>query len=241
MTTEEKAARGGPTSIQPAPGPLDELTPIANYMAREINANAHGPAVRQIRALHAARTTQCVEQINQKLTPLGRLLTPVGERCARYESNNRAEALRLWALKVMNDAEWDHKPKIRAWFKSATTGTGVYHAFGGHKYYYDIWSNIHYGYVGRAAGFSESMLLDGAGLEQLVTDVVRDQRTYASPNVTGWRRFDNASDRASIAIGVELYRANARGVTGADLMREVLANPHLSKEPLTARVASGRK
>ena len=46
------------------------------------------------------------------------------------------------------------------------------HKLGGFNYYHDIWSNIHYGYVGTAAGFTESELLDGAGLKQIVTDLL---------------------------------------------------------------------
>ena len=35
------------------------------------------------------------------------------------------------------------------------------------EHYSDIGSNIHYDYVGTAAGFDEGVLLDGAGLEQI--------------------------------------------------------------------------
>ena len=33
---------------------------------------------------------------------------------------------------------------------------------------YDVWSNIHYGYVGSLAGFSNDVLLDCAGIAQAV-------------------------------------------------------------------------
>jgi hypothetical protein len=33
-----------------------------------------------------------------------------------------------------------------------------------YEYYYDIWSNIHYGYVGRAIGFDSMTLQYGANL-----------------------------------------------------------------------------
>ena len=65
---------------------------------------------------------------------------------------------------------WDHKPQLQrmfqlddphqcAWRPSAAFDRRCDFHFpiegdGEHEYYYDIWSNIHYGYVGRAAGFS---------------------------------------------------------------------------------------
>ncbi|UMP97053.1 polymorphic toxin type 44 domain-containing protein [Klebsiella pneumoniae] len=39
-----------------------------------------------------------------------------------------------------------------------------------HDYFYDVWSNIHYGYVGRSVGFSEAILLKrGPTWEQNMT------------------------------------------------------------------------
>ncbi|WP_241150813.1 polymorphic toxin type 44 domain-containing protein, partial [Pseudomonas viridiflava] len=62
---------------------------------------------------------------------------------------------------------WDHKPIIRR-----TIG-GIWHKQGKYDYFYDIWSNVHYGYVGMAGGLSESVLLDGAGAEQIILDAGR--------------------------------------------------------------------
>ncbi len=55
----------------------------------------------------------------------------------------------------------------------------VWHKQGEVDYFYDIWSNIHYGYVGRAGGLSESVLLDGAGLEQIASDSIRKVQKWA--------------------------------------------------------------
>ncbi|MDH1262060.1 polymorphic toxin type 44 domain-containing protein [Pseudomonas sp. GD03944] len=50
---------------------------------------------------------------------------------------------------------------------------GAWQNCGQMDYVYDIWSNIHYGYVRRAGFFSESVLPDGAGLEQIASDSIR--------------------------------------------------------------------
>ena len=46
--------------------------------------------------------------------------------------------------------DWDHQPKLRKLF------VGLHHKQGAYEYFYDIWSNIHYGYVGIIGGLSES-------------------------------------------------------------------------------------
>lgn len=99
------------------------------------------------------------------------------------------------------------------------------------QYYYDIWSNIHYGYVGAAAGFSESVLLDGAGLEQIGSDLLRQRWPKGSSGVTGLRRFDDFSDRAAIAMGLRLYPIFPGSVSASVLLTRVLATPGLSARP----------
>ncbi|WP_410260671.1 polymorphic toxin type 44 domain-containing protein [Klebsiella pneumoniae] len=68
----------------------------------------------------------------------------------------------IWYQTVKTGSIWDHKPKIRDFFircSSTTTSRkgksskSYYHKFKQHDYFYDVWSNIHYGYVGRSVGF----------------------------------------------------------------------------------------
>ena len=61
---------------------------------------------------------------------------------------------------VRQQGPWDPKPEIARLFKYSQE-------IGGEWYYYDIWGNIMFGYLGAASGFSESALLDGAGIEQI--------------------------------------------------------------------------
>ncbi|MBD1895739.1 PA14 domain-containing protein [Coleofasciculus sp. FACHB-129] len=76
-------------------------------------------------------------------------------------------AYSIWADQVRAGGKWDHKKEIKArsdkkeWTIDGTTG----------RYYqFESWSNSHYGYVGRIAGFSEFELLQGAGLAQTLTN-----------------------------------------------------------------------
>ncbi len=80
--------------------------------------------------------------------------------------------------------EWDHKPKISpVW--------GAWNRLGDseRKYYYDIWSNIHFGYIGHASGLRLDALLRGANIAQWCTDF--------SP--------DPERDKAYIRLGYDMY------------------------------------
>jgi hypothetical protein len=143
------------------------------------------------------------------------------------EWTQKLEAMAIWTKQVGQDMEWDHKPKLRAMYDDV-----VRHKQGRYEYYYDIWSNIHYGYVGIAGGLSESVLLDGAGVEQIGSDTkrwIQDRKKYPGPHLTaslfdGLRAFDDIADRVAISIGVKLASRYATGgVTAQIIMSEVLA------------------
>ncbi|MFI7209833.1 fibronectin type III domain-containing protein [Micromonospora maritima] len=73
----------------------------------------------------------------------------------------------MWADLVWPEHVWDHKPAIATYIgagKDTRDGYGYrYHITGmSYEVYYDIWSNIHYGYVGRRVRFSEWELQTGA-------------------------------------------------------------------------------
>lgn len=210
----------------------DELTPIARYISQEMNANAHGDSVRRMHSLNSFSAQGCIDEYIKApfLQRLFGAITP--QQCAKFEITNKQAALLLWTARVMQNAEWDHKPKIASRFASSATGSRYWHVRDDFKYFYDIWSNIHYGYVGRASGFSDAMLLDGAGLEQIGSDLLRGHWPMRSPGINSLRGFDDASDRTAIAIGVKLYRYNAANVTAANVLQEVLSNPDLTREQL---------
>lgn len=119
----------------------------------------------------------------------------------------RIEALANWFNLVRPGSVWDHKPTIGRHFglgKETGDGYGYRYRISGMPYevYYDIWSNIHYGYVGRRVGFTEWELQTGA----------------APIGV------QDPGDVRSIGIGTELWNARGFALTRADVDSAVKAN-----------------
>ncbi|MGF0239244.1 polymorphic toxin type 44 domain-containing protein [Rhodococcus sp. IEGM1300] len=208
----------------------DMMEQLAEYIAGEMNRNIHDPAVLEMRRL-IDYDPVAEEAKYEHLAPIARLRGPPSYHAIAMK--NKAAAAVIWTQKVGQGQDWDHKPKLRKIFPK------VHHKQGQYDYFYDIWSNIHYGYVGIIGGISESVLLDGAGAEQIVTDIgnrigdfinppkvarkLPGPRASASP-WTDFRSWDDVADRVSISIGVKLasqYRNG--GITSKIIMDEVLA------------------
>ena len=62
-------------------------------------------------------------------------------------------------------------------------------------FYYDIWANFHFGYLGMTGGFSEEALLTGAAVEHAASNLeIKIQ--------------DDPSDVTANLIGIYMYRNN---------------------------------
>lgn len=216
--------------MEPTTRALDEITPIAEYMTHEMNTNARSSQARQIRELNAYDSMECIASVTS--LPWWRQLldSEAPRRCIDQQISTKAAAVANWTLLVRQGAAWDHKREIRTRLTPAV-GPGeeqAWHRYYSTLYYYDIWSNIHYGYVGMACGFTANGLLDGAGLEQIGSDLVRLTRPRSTAGVSGMRRFDDPSDRAAIRIGIALYPAEA---TSAKLVSDAVGSPEISSKP----------
>jgi hypothetical protein len=193
----------------------DEMEGLANYIAGEMNRNILSPEVLRMQRLNNYDPAAADREAPQ-LTGLG---GPAARALNKYRDT--ATSWVIWASKVGPHMDWDHKPKLRKLF------VGVYHKQGAYDYFYDIWSNIHYGYVGVIGGMSESELLDGAGAAQFLSDAT----TKAGPHTTAspWtepRSWDDVADRVSIQVGMKLAKQHPTGgVTAKMIMDEVLAVP----------------
>jgi hypothetical protein len=154
------------------------------------------------------------------------------EQCVDMQLSYHSAALIAWGLKVRQNGDWDHKPKIAARFHPRVPG-GLqhWHLYGSTVYFYEVWSNIHYGYVGRAAGFSTATLLDGAGLEQVGSDLARLNRPTRSAGVSGLRAWDDPHDRAAITIGIDLYRRHPTRVGTQEILQAVIGSNAILKRP----------
>jgi hypothetical protein len=223
----------GPMCHQRQAAHRDEITPIARYIVTEMNTNVHGADVKRMAEMNSFSASTCIADFSR--LPLWKQILGLGirpEQCVAIAISYRAAALIAWGMKVRQNGDWDHKPKIAARFTPRSPGGQQHwHLYGDVLYYYDVWSNLHYGYVGRAAGFSESILLDGAGLEQIGSTLLRLKLPEKSPAVAGLQAWDDPQDRAAIIMGIELYRRNPDRVTVQDVMDLVLLSNAIEKKP----------
>jgi len=166
----------------------------------------------------------------------------------------KSVAMGVWGSQVMDArgkdyvgplapllGNWDHKPILRNKEKSpvpeiANKGPGKpegWSTVGSRLYYYDIWSNIHYGYVGAASGFSQPELTGGAGIEQIGSDLVSRKLPHRSPGADNWAAsWDEPSDNEAIQIGIRLWDQYGLAVRPADIYLAVLEAPRLATQPL---------
>lgn len=116
----------------------------------------------------------------------------------------------LWQAKVDKNQEWDHKPKLKSLLN--LEGTNYHYLVWGksdREFYYDIWSNIHYGYVGKAAGFSDGAL-----------------QFFASVNDLWETKSLNGPDSKAVQLGIELWNetgGNPNNLTPEKLRQKVIS------------------
>jgi surface antigen len=120
-----------------------------------------------------------------------------------------SKALGIWGNIVRNNQPWDHKPKLeeRLDLKRSNDYYFPIREGGPHEYYYDIWSNIHYGYLGAAVGFSRNTLQFGASVGESILNGVNDN-----------------SDVVAVDIGINLWRKFGRGIKKNHLLSEIIAS-----------------
>jgi len=193
------------------PAQSSPLPPVIEYFHQEMTRNA------------VSTEASVIRMGNSKLLPFG-----------------ETTAYAVWTSQVMDAkiksyagplspylANWDHKPLFSGEGTSSASGLdkGAWATVGDMKYRFDTWSNAHYGYVGAAAGFSDSELIDGAGLEQVGTNIISGQKPQSSPGAPSFlSSWDEPSDTASIQLGISLWQQYGLNVTPADFYLAVLNN-----------------
>lgn len=127
---------------------------------------------------------------------------------------------------VGTDKQWDHKPEIKA-----KCGEWLFDKDMGKIYRFDIFSNVHYGYIGRAAGFSEEELLEGAGLAQLLHDLketpldeVQWRKIVAEFRIHNLKSYDQEEDQTAIKVGFRLWNSNKSRPPSPDEILERIRN-----------------
>lgn len=184
---------------------------VAEYIVNEIKTNTRSKIADSIRYYASYEEYEKRYEEWKKRTLLGQLLT-------QPEPQNLLKAKILWTERVFAKRPWDHKPKIRDRFRhlavertnpqTQVVYKSYYHKYKDYDYFYDVWSNIHYGYVGLSVGFDEDMLLNGADLAQIIDS-------------KGNNAGDTDDDKTSIKIGFTLYYKYGKyadGLTANDIL-----------------------
>jgi hypothetical protein len=127
----------------------------------------------------------------------------------------KALAYKKWIDLVNEGHVWDFKSYIqKTWTSYQTLDFQTIGKPEKIQFFLDIWSNIHYGYVGLAAGFSEFELIQGSNVQSWLHN--------HSP--------DPLSDVVSIKIGFSLYH---KALSVPALLKEIYDHSHdLSGKPV---------
>ena len=166
------------------------IADVIDYIQGEMLNNLKSSTFKKIQAEHKAN---------------GHLVDPAKRLLALY---NFAEL-------VGYGKAWDHKKAIKQQW-----GTWALDASRGKQYRFDIWSNIHYGYIGKAIGFGADTLLDAAGVAQALHNQEWLKVAKAITFQTG-RELDDPEDQVAIAIGITLWNKYGNGVTAEQLLNSV--------------------
>jgi len=162
----------------------DSAIQIAEYIVQEIKTNTRSKKAESIKELLSRKPT---------------IYTFVSPTITAYSN---------FFDMVATGKPWDHKPIIRKKFKDQGVerpnnfngmGDNIYKTFytkyKDYDYFYDVWSNIHYGYIGRSIGFSAEKLTLGSNMQQLGHDLISGEFNFG----------DTGADKATILIGISLY------------------------------------
>ena len=193
--------------ISACPHQVDGAIQVAEYIVREIKNNVKSGAAETMRELmdYDGKKRKAWEAL--PLWQRGFVPMPTPSPGVAYT---------IWTKKVFKDQEWDHKWQIRdnkAFNSVAIPRKGgslkgvrenrnnkrkvrdsksYWHKYKRHDYFYDVWSNIHFGYVGLACGFDQRTLLWGGARAQL----------FDEGRVDG----DAPDDQVCIKIGFTLFK-----------------------------------
>ncbi|MEN5167427.1 polymorphic toxin type 44 domain-containing protein [Achromobacter kerstersii] len=207
----------------------DTAVELAEYMVREMKTNPFSIEGRKIAAANSADPDARAAEW-RKLPWYAKL-----EGKSDYQNaalGQKAAAYAMWTERVGPGRPWDHKPVLRQRLGKKNLNRG-WQKYGDFDYYYDIWSNIHYGYVGVAIGFSAAELLNGAGLAQALFDSYQSVKEGRFPEMQNhpengpWpASADDVPDHISILLGCELYAAaKPHELNAITLLQRIAAVP----------------
>ncbi|AKT39115.1 polymorphic toxin type 44 domain-containing protein [Chondromyces crocatus] len=114
-------------------------------------------------------------------------------------------------------SQWDHKSTFRRRF-----GSWTYDAASDRSYRFDLWSNLHLGYVGKASGFPERLLRSGAGATHLITGKIPpgylERLAERLLELELFPALDDPADQNAIDLGVTLWKRHGANLTQGQLL-----------------------
>ena len=215
----------------------DGAIQVAQYIVDEIQTNVNSSVAHRMRYHLTGELSNQLKRVFDKAdASIMQISNKTGQPIAgaNHRSRSKITAAELWIGQVNTEKPWDHKNKIRKKFKtvavhrplpppSDTWSETYYHKYKEYDYYIDIWSNIHYGYVGRSVGFTANELLTGSNIAQYVSNAVQRE-------ISG----DTTDDKTAINIGIELYEKHnlSKDITASIILRKITSQPN-SKIPVS--------
>ncbi|EQB4331892.1 polymorphic toxin type 44 domain-containing protein [Providencia stuartii] len=206
----------------------DSAIPIAEYIVDEIKTNTkskHADKIRHELSLYSNKNN------DPNAFVMGNTGAVLGSKIIANYS---------FADIIGDKRPWDHKPIIREKFKDKGVNRPIgfdgngnfyktfYTKYKNYDYFYDVWSNIHYGYVGMSLGLSEDDLTLGSNIQQFFHDIVKLEFNFG----------DTGSDKATILIGINLYKKfgkYAESLTAQDVLdaldKDEILQTSLDQEP----------
>ncbi|NEA71288.1 hypothetical protein G3I68_11315 [Streptomyces sp. SID13588] len=177
------------------PGNLSPLyAKILYYMYSEMHTNVHSDSVLDMACNNNLKICAAKEFLFDG--DLTRMLEP--------DSVGAIIAMKEFYDKVAPGHVWDHKDKLLNGFGLQASGNRYIPMLSGDptwKVLFDTWSNIHFGYVGRAAGFSRTMLMLAQG----------------GPSFLVGKSDPGGGDGISVKLGMDLYDRYGKGMTISQL------------------------
>ncbi len=184
---------------------------VVQFIVNEMNTNAANPDV----VAQAQRMKTANDNLQSAGNPVTRWYygSQLNSQTGRTENSlgyhthkNEGAAGFFQDIYFLGGGHWDHKPVIRPVWGTGNR-LGNRHA----TYYYDGWSNIHFGFIAARMGLPLRNALEGAGQAQGVDNIGGGAATNTA---TG----DDVADAQAITAG------HSRGLRGATVTRQQVLN-----------------
>jgi len=182
-----------PTPLPTPPTPIPPSTqcetcsvhPVVDWIIDRIRMDSTSETIQSVYALNNTHYYDDAFEAYQQMSLWKRLLLPNDYFISAMEMDNMSyiASLSEFGCAVSDQrlrpacGKWDYKKEIEDDYDNSRC---INFCSIGHDeeviFYYDIWANIHFGYLGRVGGFTESTLLIGADLEQMISNIgeIRD-------------------------------------------------------------------